>query len=119
VLSLPALTQAPPCRVRGADGILIYRLLGAETEAAFARSWGVSYGFNALSEWREVAKEALKSAAVLMILESLYLTRNVHWIEEQVDHMSLQALLFGRTGVPLGPLGRARLYFEFQRRLTD
>jgi hypothetical protein len=62
-------------------GMLIYRLLGSETEAAFARSWGVSYGFNALSEWREVAKEALKGALILVILESLYLTRNVHWLE--------------------------------------
>jgi hypothetical protein len=28
-------------------------------------------------------------------------------------------LLLGREGAPLGPLRRARLYFEFQRRLTD
>jgi hypothetical protein len=99
--------------------MLIYRLLGSETEAAFAKSWGVSYGLNAATEWREVAKEALKGAAVVVLLETLYLTRNLHWLEENIDHMSLQALLFGRAGVPLGPWQRARLFFDFQRRLTD
>ncbi len=111
---------APLCLLyTAADGILIYRLLGAETEAAFARSWGVSYGLNAVSEWREVAREALKGALIIAVLESLYLTRNLHWLEDSIDHMSLQALLFGRAGAPLGVLRRARMFFEFQRRLTD
>ena len=99
--------------------MLIYRLLGAAEESSFARSWGVSYGLNAATEWREVVNEALKAALLLLVLESLYLTRNVHWLEENVDHASLQALLFGRAAPPLGPLRRARLYFDFQRRLTD
>ena len=100
-------------------GMLIYRLMGAQEEAAFARSWGVSYGMNAVTEWRDVVKEALKGGLILAVLETLYLTRNVHWLEENIDHLSLQALLFGRAGAPLGPLRRARMYFEFQRRLTD
>jgi hypothetical protein len=56
----------------------------------------------------------------MLVLETMYLTRNLHCLEEHIDHMSLQALLFGRVAAtPLGPLRRARLYFEFQRRLTD
>ena len=78
-------------------GMLIYRLAGAQEEAAFARSWGVSYGMNAATEWRDVLKEALNGALVLVVLETLYLTRNVHWLEEHIDLLSLQALLFGRA----------------------
>lgn len=110
-----------PHRVLGPchRGMLIYRLLGEEEEAAFARSWGVSYGLSAATEWREVAKEALKGALLVAVLETLYLTPNVQWLEENCDHMALQALLFDAAGEPLGLLRRARLFFEFQRRLTD
>lgn len=68
-------------------GILIYRLLGEQAEQSFARSWGVSYGLNACTEWRDVAREALKGAAILAILETLYLTRNIHWLEDHVDYL--------------------------------
>ena len=58
--------------------------------------------------------------ALCSLLETLYLTRDVHWLEDNVDHMSLQALLFGRAaGAPLGQLRRARMFFDYQRRLTD
>ena len=72
-------------------GILIYRLLGKQAEQSFARSWGVSYGLNACTEWRDVAREALKGAIILAILETLYLTRNVHWLEEHVDYLRCAA----------------------------
>ncbi len=39
-------------------------------------------GMNAATEWQDVLKEALQGAVVLMILESLYLTRNNVWLEE-------------------------------------
>ena len=45
------------------------------------------------------------------------LLMNLRW--RAMQHLSLQVLLFGRAGAPLGPLRRARMYFEFQRRLTD
>ena len=37
-----------------ADGMLIYRLLGQDAEASFARSFGVSYGLSALQEARSM-----------------------------------------------------------------
>ena len=49
-----------PCAVshallRFADGMLIFRLLGADAEQSFARSWGVSYGINAAAEARQLS----------------------------------------------------------------
>jgi hypothetical protein len=32
--------------------MLIYRLLGDSAQQEFARSWGVSYGLNAATEWK-------------------------------------------------------------------
>jgi hypothetical protein len=76
-----------------ADGILIYQLLGADAESSFARSFGVSYGVGAAAEWKEVAKDAAIAAAVLLLLERLHITRPVSWLEQQVDYLSLQALV--------------------------
>jgi hypothetical protein len=73
------------------DGVLIYKLLGGDAEASFARSWGVSYGMNAATEWRQVLLEALRAALVLAILERLCLTRNSTWLEQHIDYLSLQA----------------------------
>ncbi len=73
------------------DGMLIYKLLGADAEASFARSWGVSYGMNAATEWRQVLLEALRAAVILAILERLCLTRNATWLEQHIDYLSLQA----------------------------
>ena len=35
--------------------MLIYRLMGADAEQSFARSWGVSYGINAAAEARRLS----------------------------------------------------------------
>jgi hypothetical protein len=61
--------------------MLIYTLLGAGAEAGFTRSWGVSYGIGAASEWRDVAKEAARSLLLLVLLETLLLSRPVSWLE--------------------------------------
>ena len=62
-------------------GMLLYKLLGDEGQASFARSWGISYGVGAASEWQDIVKEAIKGAIVLAILERLLLTRNANWLE--------------------------------------
>ena len=90
-------------------GMLIYRLLGAQAEHDFARSWGVSYGLNAAAEWKvrpdagkrlvvdlfstegavvlhtqDILNDAARSIVVVFILERLYLTRTVFWLEEHL-----------------------------------
>ena len=117
-------------------GMLVYRLLGDDAESSFARSWGISYGLNAATEWKDIATEAAKAAVILFILERLFLTRNASWLEEHIDYLSLcvarracvararahscsrrQALLFRRGS--LSVLQQTRLFFEHTKRLSD
>ena len=118
-------------------GMLVYRLLGDNAEQSFARSWGISYGLNAATEWKDIATEAAKAALILFIMERLFLTRNASWLEEHIDYLSLcvgsqacvlsrsqltrslrrQALLFRRGS--LGIFQQTRLFFEHTKRLTD
>ena len=96
--------------------MLIYKLLGADAESSFARSWGVSYGMNAATEWKEIGREALKAAIVLAIMERLFLTRNSSWLEEHLDYYSLQALLFKRAGLSIWQ--QTKLFFSHTKRLS-
>ncbi len=66
---------------RQAYGMLIYKLLGDEAESQFARSWGISYGMNAATEWKDIAVQAVKMSIVLIILERLFITSNSSWLE--------------------------------------
>jgi hypothetical protein len=61
--------------------MLIYKLLGDEAQQSFARSWGISYGVGAASEWKDIATEAVKGVVILAILETLMLSRPVSWLE--------------------------------------
>ncbi len=96
-------------------GMLVYKLLGASAQDSFARSWGVSYGVGAAAEWKEVGKEALKAAVVLIILERLFLTRPAAWMEAHIDYLSVQALLFEER---MSFFGQTRMLFAFQKRVS-
>ena len=69
------------CRFIFTYGMLLYKLLGEDGQASFARSWGISYAVGAASEWQDIVKEAIKGAIVLAILERLLMTRNSNWLE--------------------------------------
>ena len=97
--------------------MLIYKLLGAEAEQSFARSWGVSYGVGAAAEWQDIAKEAAKGVVILLILERLHVTRPVSWLEDHVDYLSTQALLFEEKGLSL--FQQTKLLFEYRKRIAD
>ena len=97
-------------------GALIYRLLGGNAEESFARSWGISYAMNAVTEWDDIVQEAIKGAVVMVIMERLFLTRNASWLEDHIDYLSLQALLFKRAGLSF--LQQARLLFSHSKRIT-
>ena len=47
-------------------GMLIYKLLGDSAQQEFARSWGVSYGMNAATEWK--ARPSLQAASCAALL---------------------------------------------------
>ena len=75
--------------MRQTYGMLIYKLLGDQAQSEFARSWGVSYGMNAATEWKDIVVEAVKATIILIILERLFLTRNSAWLEEHMDYLSI------------------------------
>jgi hypothetical protein len=69
--------------------MLIYKLLGDEAQQSFARSWGVSYGLNGATEWKDILVEAAKGALILAILERLCMTRNSTWVRSHfMRHLS-------------------------------
>ena len=67
--------------------MLIYKLLGEQAEKEFARSWGVSYGMSAATEWKDIVHETVKAAIILAVLERLCLTRPSSWLEEHIDYL--------------------------------
>ena len=97
-------------------GMLIYKLLGDQAQSEFARSWGISYAMNAVTEWKDIAVEAVKATVIMIILERLFLTRNSAWLEEHMDYLSIQALLFKRGG--LSTFQQTRLFFRYTKRLA-
>ena len=96
-------------------GMLIYRQLGAQAEESFSRSFGISWAMNQVTEWQDVAKEALKAAVVMAILERLYLSPNAQWLEQHIDYLSVQAIVAERG---LSMWGRIRIHSRFSRRLA-
>ena len=82
-----------------------------------AQTWGVGYGLNSASEWQEVAKTALKTAVVLVVLDLLRVTRNSKWFEEHVDFVSVQAVLF--NGAARSWWQQTHTLVKLQARLTD
>ena len=65
-----------------ADGMLIYRQLGAAAQQEFAKTWGVGYALNNASEWQEVLTTACKAALLVVVLDALRLTKNSNWFEQ-------------------------------------
>ena len=99
-------------------GLLVYDLIGKGGENSFIRSWGVSYGINAATEWKDIFIEAAKGLVVLVILERLLLTGDASWMEDHLDYLCLQALLF-KNAHQLSMMQQVRLLFARSKRLQD
>ena len=79
--------------------MIIYKNLGAEAQAAFSQTWGVSYALDNCSEWQDVLigvqarasqacelfdtprAEASKVALILIVLDVLHITKDRQWFE--------------------------------------
>ena len=98
-------------------------------------------GLNAATEWRDIVQEAAKGMIILVLLETLMITRDSSWLEvrlsckravfarvrtthfvcdavppqDHVDYLACQALMFGRASSNL--LIQAKLIFIRSRRL--
>jgi hypothetical protein len=78
-------------------GMIIYRRLGPEAERQFVKTWGVGIGLDQAQQWQDVAKEALKAAALIVVLDMFRVTTHRAWFEDFCDFASCQALLFKGT----------------------
>ena len=61
--------------------MVVYRLLGQGAVNAFAKSYGVSYALNQVTEWQDIVKEVMKAILVMLILERLFISSPVGWME--------------------------------------
>ena len=115
----------------------MYNLIGKSGENSFIRSWGVSYGLSAATEWKDIVVEALKGVVVLVVLERLLLTNDTSWMEvrprrcvhagrgaltrgarmlkDQLDYLCLQSLLFKHARLSMTQ--QVRLLFARSKRL--
>ena len=121
-------------------GMLVYNLLGSDAQNSFATSWGISYAMGAVTEWcaslvhlrftlvwltpslpplrrQDIVTEALKGLVVLVVMERLLLTSDASWMEDHVDYLCLQALLFKHSSLTMTQ--QVRLLFARSKRLQD
>jgi len=78
-------------------GMLIYRQMGDQAQKKFTQSWGISFGMDSATQWKDVANETVKTSIILIILDLLLITGHRPWFEEHLDHLSVQATLFAGT----------------------
>jgi sugar lactone lactonase YvrE len=98
-------------------GMKIYNLLGPSAEDSFARTWGVGYALDSISEWQDVFKTACEVAIVMVLLERLRLIRHAPWFERHLDFLSVQAQLF--DGASAGVFAQVRRLLHLQRRVVE
>ena len=100
-------------------GLLIMELLGLNAQRSFTRSWGVSYGVSAATEWRQVLHQAVIVIVFLAVAERLHLTRPVTWLDvavvtglaRQCNNITHASSVLHRLGLmdhPARPGGKAR-----------
>ena len=95
--------------------MVVYRLLGQSAVDAFGRSFGVSYALDQVTQWQDIAKEAVKAVFVMLILERLFISSPVGWMEEHIDYLSVEAVMLREK---LGLAGRIRRHLKFSRRMA-
>ena len=77
----------------------------------------MSYGVGAAAEWKDIIQQVVQTIIIMAIIERLHLTNSVSWLEEHIDYMSTQALLFEHVGLSF--FQQTRLFTAFRTRLSD
>ena len=103
--------------VRALSSVLIYRQMGDSAQRKFSQSWGISFGMDSAKEWQDVAKEGVKTTLILVVLDVLLIMGHRHWLEEHLDHLSVQATLF--TGTATSWWRRTWQLVQQQKRLSN
>ena len=84
--------------------MLVYKLLGQSAVDAFARSFGISYALNQVTEWQDIVTEVIKAILVMLILERLLISPPASWMEEHIDYLSVQVRSSFRLRPPVHDL---------------
>ena len=58
--------------------------MGDQAQSKFAQGWGVGLAISQATQFKDMFIVALQSAAVLTILETLWLVGNKPWLEEHI-----------------------------------
>ena len=93
-------------RARGCE-LLFSRAL------ALSRLLPPSYALDQATEWQDIAKEALKAVVVMLVLERLFISSPVGWIEDHIDYLAVQAVMLREE---LGLWGRICRHVRFTQR---
>jgi hypothetical protein len=65
---------------------------------------------------QDILTEALWGALILVILERLYLTRSVYWLEEHLDYTCVESIIFGHAALSF--TAQIRVFWQNTRRLA-
>jgi hypothetical protein len=65
-------------------GSLVYRMMGDAAQQKFAQGWAIGLAISQATQYKDMVIVALQSAAVLTILETLWLINNRSWFEEMI-----------------------------------
>ena len=100
-----------------AYGLLIYQQLGMGAERTFAIGWLVSLGVDNASQWRDILVEAAKGAALVVLLDALWVLPNGRWMEGHLDVASVHATLL--AGGAVSRWRRLRAHLDFFAYVED
>lgn len=97
-------------------GRLIYDLLGEQAQSAFLVTWLTGQGLSQLSSAQGMLVSACELLLAATVLESLWLTSNVNWLQKLADS---RCVIKGsaRAGVT-GLAGYARSHINFHKMTT-
>ena len=97
-------------------GRLIYDLLGNQAESAFLITWLTGQGFSQLSSAQGMLVSACELVLAATVLESLWLTSNINWLQKLADTRSIVKST-AHAGVA-GLAGYARAHINFHKTTT-
>lgn len=100
-----------------AYALVIWNTLGEASEKAFAKEWGIALGIDNALQLREVVKDTLEVAAVLLVADCVGLVSTLGWWEAHLDFLSAQATLL--HGGATTWWERVSRHMDFSHRLVD
>jgi hypothetical protein len=68
-------------------------------------------------EWAIIVGVALEGVLVVVLMERWFFTSDTRWLEQHVDDLSIQALLFKETSLTL--YAQTRLFFVHTKRFKQ